>query len=58
MVERRCRPTKTLEDLVFTQLKIADTLGELQVDTEKIWVLMCPDATTFWHPSIDVFVNC
>ena len=29
MIERRCAATTTLEDLIFTQLKIADTLGEL-----------------------------
>ena len=32
MIKRRCAATATLEDLVFTQLKIAETLGELQVE--------------------------
>ena len=36
MIERRCTATATLEDLVFTQLKIAETLGELEVEAEKI----------------------
>ena len=61
MIERRCAATTTLEDLVFTQLKMAETLGELEVETEKIWILICPDATSLWHTSvtkIDVFVNC
>ena len=30
IIERRCVATTTLEDLVFTQLKIAEILGELQ----------------------------
>ena len=61
MIQRRCAATTTLEDLGFTQLKIAETLGELQVQTEKIWILICPDATALWHTSvtkIDVFINC
>ena len=61
MIKRRCGATTTLEDLVFMQLKIAETLGELQVETQKIWILICPDATPLWHTSvtkIDVFVNC
>ena len=61
MIERRCPATTRLEDLVFTQLKIAETLGELEVEAEKIWILICPDATVLWHTSvtkIDVFVDC
>ena len=61
MIKRRCAATATLEDLVFTQLKIAETLGELEVETGKIWVLICPDATSLWHTSvtkIDISVNC
>ena len=61
MIERRCPATTRLEDLVFTQLKIAETLGEFEVETQKIWILICPDATALWHTSvtkIDVFVNC
>ena len=61
MIERRCAATTTLEDLVFTQLTIAETLGELEVETEKIWISICPHATALWHTSvtkIDVFVNC
>ena len=61
MIEWRCTATATLEDLVFTQLKIAETLGELEVEAAKIWILICPDATSLWHTSvtkIDVFVNC
>ena len=61
MIARRCAATETLEDLVFTQLKIAETLGELEVETGRIWILICPDATSFRHTSvtkIDVFVNC
>ena len=61
MIERRCAATATLEDLVFTQLKVAETLGELELEIEKIWMLICPDATSLWHTSvtkIDVFVNC
>ena len=61
IIERRCAATATLEGLVLTQLKIAETLGELEVETEKIWILICPDATSLWHTSvtkIDVFVNC
>ena len=61
MTERRCAATTTLEDLIFAQLKIAETLGELEVGTEKIWILRCPDATALWHTSvtkIDVFVSC
>ena len=61
MVEWQCILITTFEDLVFTHLKIADTLGELQVDTEKIRGLMCFDARALWHTSItniDVFVNC
>ena len=60
MIERRCATTSTLEDLVFTQLKIADTLRELGVETAKIWILICPDATSLWDTSVtkmDVFVN-
>ena len=34
MIERRCAATTTLEDLAFTQLKIAETLGELHVETD------------------------
>ena len=49
MVEQRCAATTTLGNLVFTLLKIADTLGELQVNTKKTWVLICPDATALWH---------
>ena len=61
MIERRCATTITPEDLVFAQLKIAETLGELEVETVKIWILICPNATSLWHTSvakIDVFVNC
>ena len=61
MLERRCAATTTREDLVFTQLKIAETLGELEVEAEKIWILICPDAMSLWHTSvtkINVFVNC
>ena len=61
MIERRCAATTTLRDLVFTQLKIAQTLGELQVETEKIWILTCPDATALWHTwvtKIHVIVSC
>ena len=61
MIERRCAATATLEDLIFTQLEIAETLGELEVETEKIWILICSDATSLWDTSvtkIDVFVNC
>ena len=60
MIERRCAATTTLEELIFAQLKIAETLGELEVKTEKIWIFICPDATSLWHTSvtkIDVFVN-
>ena len=60
MIQRRCASTATLEDLVFTQLQIPKTQGELQVETEKIWILICPDATSLWHTSvtkIDVLVN-
>ena len=60
MIERRCTTTATLEDPVFTQLKIAETLGELEVETEKIWILICPDATSLWHTwvtKINVFIN-
>ena len=31
------------------------------METEKIWILICPDATALWHTSVtkmDVFVNC
>ena len=61
MIQLRCAATATLENLVFTQLKRAETLGELEVETEKIWILICPDATSLWQTSvtkIDVFVNC
>ena len=61
MIEWGCAATTTLEDLVFTQLKIAETLGDLQVETEKIWILIWPDAKALWYTSvtkIDVFVNC
>ena len=44
MVERR--------DLIFTLLKIPDNLGDLQVEAEKIWVLICPDATVLWQASV------
>ena len=60
MIHRRCAATTTLEDLVSTQLKIVETLGELKVETEKISILICPDATALLHTSvtkIDVFVN-
>ena len=59
MIERRCAATTTLEDLV-TMLKIAETLGELQVETDKIWISICPDATALWHTSVTkiaFFVN-
>ena len=49
LIERRCTATTTLEDLVFTQLKIAEALGEIKVETENIWILICPDATALWH---------
>ena len=52
MIERRCAATATLEDLVFMQLKIAETLGEPEVETEKTWILICPDATSLWHTSV------
>ena len=61
VIPRRCAALATLEDLVFTQLKIAETLGELEVETKKVWILICPDAASLWHTSvskIDVFVNC
>ena len=60
MIGRRWAATTTLEDPVFTQLKIAETPGELQVETEKIWILICRDATALWHTSvykIDGFVR-
>ena len=40
---------------------MAETLGELQVETENIWIVMCPDATALWRTSdtkINAFVNC
>ena len=46
---------------MFTQLKIAETLGEPELETEKIWILIRPDATSLWRTSvtkINVFVNC
>ena len=61
MIERRCATTTTLEDLIFTHLKIAETRGKLEGETEKIWILICPDATSLWHTSvtkIDGFVKC
>ena len=61
MIQRRCAATATLEDLVFTQLQIAKTLGELEVETQKFWISICPDATSLLHTSVtknDVFVNC
>ena len=61
MVQRRCAATTTLEDLVFTQLNIAETLGELQVEAENIFILIWPDAMAMWQTSvtmIDVFANC
>ena len=61
MIERRCAATTTLEHLVFAQLKIAETLGELQVELEKISIFICPDATALWHTwitKIGAFVNC
>ena len=61
MIERRRAATTTLDVLVFTQLKIAKTLGEFQVETKKIWILICPDATALWQTSVtkmDVFVKC
>ena len=48
IIERRFAATATVEDIIFTQLKIAETLGELQVETEKIWILIYPDATALW----------
>ena len=60
MLERQSTATTTLEDRIFTQLKIANTLGELQVDAEKISVLICLDATSLWHLAVTkiyVFVN-
>ena len=60
MIERRRTATATLEDPFFTQLRIAETLGEPEVETEKIWILICPDATSLWHTLVtkmDVFVN-
>ena len=60
MVERRSAVTTTLEHLFFTHLKIGDTLRELQVDTEKSWVLICCDATALWDTlstRIGFFVN-
>ena len=50
-----------IRDLIFTELKIADTLAELQMETEKIYGLICPNATALRHTSVtkmDVFVNC
>ena len=61
MIEKRCAAMTTLESLVLTQLQIAETLGELEVDTEKIRIFICSDATALWHTSVtkmDVFVNC
>ena len=61
MVEWRCAGTMSLEDLVFTQLKIAHTIGDLQVESQKMGLLICRNVTTLWHTSvtkIDVFVNC
>ena len=49
MVEWRCAATTTLEVLVFAQLKMAGTPGELQAEAEKIWVPICPGATALWH---------
>ena len=60
MIQQGCATTTTLEELVFTPLKIAKTLGELQVEIEEIWILMCPGGTALWHTSVtkmDVFVN-
>ena len=60
MIERRWAATTTLEDLVFTRLKIAETLGELGVENEKIWILICSDAKSLWDTSVtktDVFIN-
>ena len=52
MIKRQCAATTTLEDLVFTQLKIAETLGDVQVEIKKIWILHCPDAPSLWHTSV------
>ena len=52
IIKRRCAATSTLEHLAFTQLKIAETLGELEVESEKIWTLICPDATALLHTSV------
>ena len=44
----------------FYALQIAETLGELEVETEKIWIFICSDATALWHTLVtkmDVFVN-
>ena len=52
IIERWCEVITTLEDLVFTQLMIEDTLGELQVETEKVLISIGLDAAALWHTSI------
>ena len=42
VIERRCAATATLEDLIFTVLKIAETLGDLEVETDKIRISNMP----------------
>ena len=57
MIKRRCAATTTLEDLVLT-FKIVETLGELQVETERVWILICPGATALWHTSVTKIDVC
>ena len=42
MIERRCAATTTLEDPVFTQLKLAETLGELEVELRSFGFKYAP----------------
>ena len=46
---QRSAAMHTLEDVVYTQLSLAREVKDLRVTTQKIWVVICPDATPLWR---------
>ena len=52
--------THTLEDVVYARLPLAREAEDLRMSTQKIWAVICPDATTLWRTSVtkcDVFLH-
>ena len=60
-LHQRSAATHKHEDVVYAQLRLARKAEYLTVATQKIWVVICPDATPLWRTSVakcDTFVHC